>query len=174
MAPEEPKTGYNRADQPLLDTELTGEDPIEETEDNGGSGGNSGPNGNANTESRSGSRSPTPTKREYAIRRYHGIGPDGEPIDEVSSSTLADRLGVSSRTINRWVNEEEIPLVDGWSTQQRLTLYACVITRDRMALEEYLQVLDLETAAERGSPVTSQGREDGEEPPEALFPEDVW
>jgi len=199
MDPEDAQGKPTQASQPLLGIEEQEEgDPFEDPEGDGGSNGSGrGSKGNSQTESRSASRHPPPTKREYAIRRYHGIGRDGQPIEPMTAQALADKLNVSRRTINRWVNEDTIPLVRGWSTSARLTLLACVVTRDREALEEYLLVRELESEGQRGSRVTSPGREgqaspemSGGAPPESppnqsagsdmdphpdeLFPDDVW
>lgn len=79
-------------------------------------------------------------QRAWAIRRYFGIGPGGEVIEEWTAPEIAERLDVSDRTIRRWCNEEPLPLVEEWSQRERLTLFACVISGDRETLEEYLVI----------------------------------
>jgi hypothetical protein len=96
--------------------------------------------GFSETEGESVSQTPTPTKREYALRQCLGIGAGGEHVEPRSASEVAQELDISERTVRRWCNEEPLPLVEEWSTLEKWTLYACVLTRDREALEEYLLV----------------------------------
>ena len=121
-------------------------------------------NGHSNRESRSSSRAPPPSppkgneaRRAWAIRRYHGIGRNGELIEEWPANKIADALDVSERTVRRWANEEPLPLVEGWSAQEKLTVLACVVSGDREGLLEYLrvqQLIDRESDSRNRSPRT--------------------
>lgn len=109
------------------------------------------------------------TKRQYAVRQYHGIRPGGELVPKSETPTqeeLADELGVSRQTVNQWVNEP-IPLVEGLSEFERWALFAMVMSGDEEKLEEYLTLRRLEERADSSIPVS--GEEDA--PEEAPVPE---
>lgn len=121
-------------------------------------------------------------RRAWAIRRYHGIGPNGGLVEEWTASEVAASLDVSGRTVRRWANEEPIPLVQGWSAQEKMTLYACVLAGDREGLLEYLRVqrlLDRESDSRNRSArhpriqSLQSADSNSEDPPEEFDP-DLW
>lgn len=104
-------------------------------------------------------------KRIFAHRRYHGIGEDGRFIKEWTQQRIASYLDISRQSINRWLNREESPLVEGWSQYERLILYGLVLQGNEDTIEEYLLLRKLEKKSE--SRVSS---EEGDEE-QSLVPE---
>lgn len=102
---------------------------------------------NAHTEGESTPNRPTPMssaeKRAFAIRKYHGLGPDGEFVETWTQQEIADYLGVARRSINRWVNEEPLPLVDDLGRRERVYLFTMIVTGNEY-LDRYLDLLELE------------------------------
>ena len=102
------------------------------------------------TECRTSSRTPTPrtrTERQlWAFRRYHGLGPGGAFIEEWTQQEIADALGVSRQTVDRWLNREDIAesFLGHVSPEHRQFLYFLVLYGERERVEEYLALLKLE------------------------------
>jgi hypothetical protein len=104
-------------------------------------------------------------KRIFAWRRWYGIGPDGREVEEWKQKEIAAHLGVSERTVRRWVKEEPAPIFQGLSRERRLLLYSMIVGERFERAEEYLTLLDLEgrlSKGRNGSPVKSPGFEKGE------------
>jgi hypothetical protein len=76
-------------------------------------------------------------KREWAIRRYHGVGADGRFLEQLTQQEIADRLGVSRQTVNRWVNDP-IPLVESWTEYERRTIWTIALQDDVDVLHDFL------------------------------------
>ena len=113
-------------------------------------------------------------RREYAIRLYHGIGPDGRFIEPKTQQEIADEIGVSRQTVDSWVNGE-IPLVDGLDENERWTILACVMTRSEEDLVEYLHLVGGESESPNldtgeGDEVSPQSANDDSDP--YPFPEE--
>lgn len=96
-------------------------------------------------------------KRIFAFRRYHGLGPDGRKMEEWTQQEIADYLGVSRQSVDRWLNRESMPLAESLDPRARMTLYAIVSQGDTELLDEYLLLLDLEEEGEP-SPLANLGR----------------
>lgn len=100
-------------------------------------------------ESESTSLEPTPgtktrvERQIWAFRRYHGIGSEGRITEEWGQQEIADALGVSRQTINRWLNEDQIAgeLVKGISRRQRRFLYLLTVSGREEVAREYLRLL---------------------------------
>jgi hypothetical protein len=78
-----------------------------------------------------------------------------------SQSDWARVRNVSRQTVNRWVNEEPLPLVEDLSQRERRTVFACAMTANEEGLEEYLNALD--TVEEAGDSTVEES--EGEEAP---------
>jgi len=121
------------------------------------------PEGNTQAERQSSSLGPAPRngsrveKQIWAFRRYQGIGPDGRFVEEWTQQEIADALGVSRQTIDRWMNRETIAseLVSASNRRQRWFLYSMIVVGHTDAAEEYLHLLDLENHGRSGSRITS-------------------
>ena len=133
-------------------------------------------NSNSQTKGESSSLGPAPrsgsiTEQQiWAFRRYHGIGLGGRRIEEWTQQEIADALGVSRQTIDRWMNRETIakPVISGLSQGQRYLLYSMAVAGKVAQAEEYLTLLELEgrlTKGQRQSQVTSLRREESEPHP---------
>jgi hypothetical protein len=83
-------------------------------------------------------------KRIFAFRRWYGIGPGGRDIEEWTQQKIGSYLGVSERTVRRWVNEEPAPIFEGLSTNERRLLYGMAMFRGEERVVEYLTLLDLD------------------------------
>ena len=123
--------------------------------------------GNNQTENENRSLGPAPRsgsrveRQIWAFRRYYGIGSGGEVVEEWTQQEIADALGVSRQTIDRWINREIVaePIVSRLSRAQRLLLFGMIIGGQSDRVEEYLTLLDLEGELDRAS-ITSQRREE--------------
>lgn len=136
----------------------------------------SSPEGNNQSESEGRSLGPAPRdgshveKQIWAFRRYYGIGYGGRIIEEWTQQEIADALGVSRQTIDRWLNRETIAssIVGGLTHGQRLLLYGMIVGDRTDEAEEYLMLLSLEGRLTEGkdrSRVTSIGREESDSQP---------
>jgi transcriptional regulator with XRE-family HTH domain len=124
---------------------------------------------NNQTERESSSLGPAPRngslieRQIWAFRRYYGISSGGQVIEEWTQQEIADALGVSRQTVDRWLNRETIaePIVGGLSRGQRLLLYGMIVGERTDKAEEYLTLLDLEGKLDRTT-ITSQRREESD------------
>lgn len=83
-------------------------------------------------------------RRVWAIRNYMGLGQDGSVIKRMTQQELADELGLSRQTVNRYVNDP-IPMVEGWSHRERAVVWSIVVRGDEELLDEYLFLHHLES-----------------------------
>lgn len=84
-------------------------------------------------------------KRVFAWRRWYGIGPEGREIDEWAQKRIASHLGVSTRSVRRWVKEEPAPIFDDLTRRERMFIFGAIVTGNGDLVEAYLHLLDLET-----------------------------
>ena len=133
--------------------------------------GKSGSESNSQTEGESSVLNTAPgsmtdsQKRIFAWRRWHGIGLGGQEIEEWTQKRIAGYLGVSERTVRRWVKEEPAPVFEGLSQRERQFLFGSIIAGRGDVAEEYLSLLSLESRLTEGGdrfPVKSPGFESGE------------
>lgn len=146
----------------------SGENPQSKPEGNPQS--ESGENVYSKTERWSRLETPTPRymtdsdKRIFAFRRYHGLGPDGRKMEEWTQQEIADSLGVSRQSVDRWLNREPMPGVESLKLRECMTLYAIASQGDTELLNEYLLLRDLEEKGEP-SPLADLAREVNESMP---------
>lgn len=86
--------------------------------------------------------------------------PGGRSVEERTQQEIADVLGFSRQTIDRWMNRETIApdIVGGLTRRQRLLLYGMIVGGRTERACEYLTLLSLEerlTAGRDGPRVTS-------------------
>jgi hypothetical protein len=99
-------------------------------------------------------------RRIFAWRRWYGIGPDGRKVEEWTQKKIAAHLGVSERTVRRWVKEEPAPVFERLTRRQRLILYSMAVAGKVEKAREYLLLLSLDrtlSGRRDGSPVKSPG-----------------
>lgn len=89
-------------------------------------------------------------RRIFAWRRWHGIGVGGQEIEEWTQKRIAAHIGVSERTIRRWVKEEPAPAFDNLSRRERGLLFGSIIAGRGDVAEEYLALLSLESRLTAG------------------------
>ena len=128
---------------------------------------------NPDKESRSTSLDPAPCnggrveQQIWAFRRYYGIGPAGQSVEEWTQQEIADTLGVSRQTVDRWMNRETTApgIVGSLTRRQRLLLYGMIVSGRSEGVEEYLTLLSLEEELierREGTRVKSSGFESRE------------
>ena len=125
-------------------------------EGEGGTSERKGGNEDSETECRTSSRHPTLRSRTeqqlWAFRRYHGIGPGGASVEEWTQQEIADVLGVSRQTVEKWLNREDIAasFLGHLTLDERSLLYFLTVYGEREDLEEYLALISLERRSRRG------------------------